>query len=71
MPSTGLAVFGERPEETDRWRHPPRSRPTQPLGESEGERPDSRPLTGANMGGPRGTRTHNLRIKSPQLCQLS
>ena len=22
-------------------------------------------------GGPRGTRTHNLRIKSPQLCQLS
>lgn len=22
-------------------------------------------------GGPRGVRTHNLRIKSPQLCQLS
>lgn len=24
-----------------------------------------------NQGGPRGTRTHNLRIKSPQLCRLS
>ena len=29
------------------------------------------PPTSANVGGPRGTRTHNLRIKSPQLCQLS
>jgi hypothetical protein len=25
----------------------------------------------ATHSGPRGTRTHNLRIKSPQLCQLS
>ncbi len=27
--------------------------------------------TPGQMGGPRGTRTHNPRIKSPLLCQLS
>ena len=27
--------------------------------------------TAGQMGGPRGTRTHNPRIKSPLLCQLS
>jgi integrase len=32
---------------------------------------DEHPLTSDNDGGPRGTRTHNPRIKSPLLCQLS
>jgi hypothetical protein len=37
----------------------------------EGTKADPKPLTSTNVSGPRRARTDDLRIKSPQLYQLS
>ena len=40
-------------------------------GTAGNRRPRRQLETAVQVGGPRGTRTHNPRIKSPLLCQLS